>query len=277
MLPCPIIDRGQGMASEGYEHYTVAITGDSENRIHFGQVTRSGGFKGRREGRTVGILQPGYLPWLGFFEQLYRCDVFVLYDDVQFEKGSWRNRNLIKTSNGPQWLTVPVLLKGREFPAIKDVSISGTVPWQKKHIASISQNYRRAPFLGMYEDAFFSKLEKPWDWLVDLDLELIQWLAAELGITTPMLRSSEMDISGAGVQRLIEIILSLGGTRFYEGSAGRSYIDVSVFERAGITVIFQDYAHPVYPQLHGDFISHLSIIDLLFNCGPQSLSILTNL
>jgi WbqC-like protein family len=243
-------------------------------------LSQIAGSRESREGRqdkTIGILQPGYLPWLGFFEQLYRCDVFVLYDDVQFEKGSWRNRNRIKAITGPQWLTVPVLLKGRRFPVIKDVRINKAVPWQKKHTLSISQSYRKAPFLARYEEEFFSKLEKPWDWLVDLDLELIQWVAAELGITTPMLRSSEMGISGAGVQRLIEIIFSLGGTRFYEGSAGRSYIDVSVFERAGITVIFQDYAHPVYPQLHGDFMSHLSIIDLLFNCGPQSLSILTNL
>ena len=228
-------------------------------------------------GRTIGILQPGYLPWLGFFEQLYRCDVFVLYDDVQFEKGSWRNRNRIKTLAGPQWLTVPVLLKGRSFPAIKEVRIDNAVSWQKKHTLSISQNYRKAPFLARYEEGFFSKLGKSWDWLVDLDLELIQWFAQELGIKTPVLRSSEMGISGAGVQRLIEIILSLGGTRFYEGSAGRNYIDANVFEREGISVMFQDYAHPVYPQLHGDFISHLSIIDLLFNCGPGSLNILANL
>ncbi len=256
---------------------SALLSGDKESKILLGRLTQPDESKARKEGRTIGILQPGYLPWLGFFEQLYRCDVFVLYDDVQFEKGSWRNRNRIKTSNGSQWLTVPVLLKGREFPMIKDVSINRSVPWQKKHITSISQNYGRAPFLEMYEDALFSKLEKSWEWLVDLDLELIQWVAAQLGIATPMLRSSEMGISGAGVQRLIEIILSLDGTRFYEGSAGRNYIDISEFERVGITVIFQDYAHPVYPQLYGDFISHLSIIDLLFNCGPQSLSILMNL
>ena len=228
-------------------------------------------------GRTIGILQPGYLPWLGFFEQLYRCDVFVLYDDVQFEKGSWRNRNRIKTITGPQWLTVPVLLKGKKFPVIKEVKIDNTTSWQKKHTLSILQNYRKAPFLARYEEDFVSRLEKPWDWLIDLDLELIQWLALELGIKTPILRSSEMGIFGAGMQRLIEIILRLGGSRFYEGSAGRNYIENNVFEREGISVIFQDYEHPFYPQLHGDFVSHLSIIDLLFNCGPGSLNILANL
>lgn len=241
-------------------------------------MNQAAAYHGPKEGgcKTVGILQPGYLPWLGFFEQMYRCDVFVLYDDVQFEKGSWRNRNRIKSFTGPVWLTVPVLLRGREFPAINGVKINNSVSWQKKHILTVLQNYRKAPFLKRYEDAFASLLGKSWEWLVDLDLALIFWLVQELGISTPIFRSSEMKIPGMGVQRLIEIILSLGGTRFYEGSAGRNYIDSSVFEREGISVIFQDYEHPVYPQLYGDFISHLSIIDLLFNCGPQSLSILTN-
>jgi hypothetical protein len=103
-----------------------------------------------RDNKIVGILQPGYLPWLGFFEQLHRCDIFVIYDDVQFEKGSWRNRNRIKTPNGPQWLTVPVLLKGQGFPSIKDVAINQSIGWQKKHIKTITQNYSKAPFFDLY-------------------------------------------------------------------------------------------------------------------------------
>ena len=110
--------------------------------------------------KTIGILQPGYLPWLGFFEQLYRCDVFVLYDDVQFEKGSWRNRNRIKTLNGPQWLTVPVVLKGEGFPLIKDVQINASVPWHKKHIKAIIQNYSKSPFLKLYADCLFEILSR---------------------------------------------------------------------------------------------------------------------
>lgn len=226
--------------------------------------------------RTVGILQPGYLPWLGFFEQVYRCDVFVLYDDVQFETGSWRNRNRIKTPAGPQWLTVPVLLKGLDFPSIKDVVINPSVHWQKKHIKSIIQNYSKAPFFETYADGLFAILNRSWKYLVDLDIELIHWLAKQLDIRTEIRLSSDLNISGFNVQRLIDIIHALNGNRFYEGSAGENYIDTSVFECAGISVTFQDYKHPVYPQLHGDFLSHFSIIDLLFNCGFNSLKILTN-
>ncbi|MCP4112656.1 MAG: WbqC family protein [Desulfobacteraceae bacterium] len=225
--------------------------------------------------KTVGILQPSYMPWLGFFEQLYTCDIFVLYDDVQFEKGSWRNRNRIKTDGGPQWLTVPVMLKGKDFPVIKDVIINQSIPWHKKHIKSVTQNYSKAPFFELYADKLFKLLNKPCKYLIDLNFELIHWLTDQLNISTPMVLSSELNISGANVQRLIDIIQSLQGNHFYEGSAGREYIDVKIFEEAGITVTFQDYNHPVYPQLHGDFISHLSIIDLLFNCGSESLNILS--
>jgi hypothetical protein len=225
-------------------------------------------------GRTVGILQPGYLPWLGFFEQLYRCDIFVLYDDVQFEKGSWRNRNRIKTPDGPQWLTVPVQLKGHGFPLVKDVAINSSAPWAKKHIKAITQNYSKSPFLGRYSEELFGILNQPWRLLVDLDVALINWLVEQLGISTPMVLSSTLGVQGSGAQRLISVIQSVNGDQFYEGSAGRNYIDVNVFGNAGISVGFQEYEHPKYPQLYGDFISHLSIIDLLFNCGPDSLQIL---
>jgi len=226
--------------------------------------------------KTVGILQPGYLPWLGFFEQVHRCDIFVLYDDVQFEKGSWRNRNRIKTPNGPQWLTVPVLLKGRGFPLIKDTLINQSAAWQKKHIKTLKQNYSKAPFIEFYASGLFEILNRPWKYLVDLDLELTYWFVEQLNISTKIILSSDLKVPGNQVQRLIDIIHSLGGNQFYEGSAGLNYIDVDLFEKAGISVTFQDYNPPTYPQLHGDFISHLSIVDLLFNCGPESLKILTD-
>lgn len=226
--------------------------------------------------KTIGILQPGYLPWLGFFEQWYRCDLFVLYDDVQFEKGSWRNRNRIKTASGIQWLTVPVLLKGRGLPSIRDVMINDAVGWRKKHINTLLQNYSGVSCFDHYRDVLFSILNRPWKYLIDLNLELLHWLGDQLGITTPVTLSSDLGISGHRVQRLIDIIQSLGGTRLYEGSSGRNYINSSNFEKAGIEVHFQDYIHPRYPQRYGEFISHLSIVDLLFNCGTDSLSILTH-
>jgi hypothetical protein len=217
--------------------------------------------------KTVGILQPGYLPWLGFFEQLYRSDIFVIYDDVQFEKGSWRNRNRIKTPQGAVWLTVPVLSKGRDFPLIKDIEINNAVPWQKKHIRTIAQNYSKASFFNEYIDGLESILARPCRYLIDLNMKLIVWMAEQLEISTPIKMSSELDVPGKSIQRLIAIIQTLDGNHFYEGSAGRNYIDGTDFKKAAIALTFQDYQHPEHPQLHGEFISHLSAIDYLFNCG----------
>jgi len=226
--------------------------------------------------KIVGILQPGYLPWLGFFEQLYQSDTFILYDDVQFEKGSWRNRNRIKTVTGPQWLTVPVRLKGEKNQLIRDVVINSSDPWQKKHINSIVQNYSKSPYFEHYSQGLINCIDKPWKKLVDLDYELIFWLVAQLGIHTEIRLSSDLKISGNSVQRLIDMVQSLSGTHFYEGAAGINYIETKKFEQANISVIFQEYKHPVYSQLYGTFCSHLSIVDLLFNCGPESLGVLTN-
>jgi len=229
-----------------------------------------------REHRIVGILQPSYLPWLGYFEQIHHADVFVLYDDVQFEKGSWRNRNRIKTPNGPLWLTVPVLTKGRDFPPINEVLLNNAEPWARKHQRSLEQYYSKAPFFRDYAPALFEVLTQPWTGLADLNIALIRHLCGALGIATPLLLASELGVSGSGAQRLMDILDKLGGGAvFYEGSAGRNYIDETQFAARGQQVRYQDYEHPVYAQLHGDFIPYLSVVDLLFNHGPDSLHILT--
>jgi hypothetical protein len=224
--------------------------------------------------KTIGILQPGYLPWLGFFEQMCRSDIFVFLDDVQYEKGSWRNRNRIKTPHGLQWLTVPVLTKGQHFPLIREVRINNCIGWADKHIKSIAQHYTKAPYFKQYADDLFNVLRTPWNFLIDLDLALLDWLKKCLDIDTLTLLSSDLGVKGRRTERLIAIIQHLNGTIFYEGSAGRSYIEQTDFMNSGITIAYQDYRHPVYPQLYGDFISHASVIDLLFNCGPQSREIL---
>lgn len=208
-------------------------------------------------------------------EQLHRVDVFVLYDDVQFDKGGWRNRNRIKTPQGAQWLTVPVLHPAEGPQQIRDVRIHQATNWPRKHWKSIQQNYSKAAYFDDYAPELHAILHKGHEFLLDLDVELIHWLAEAMGIDTPTVLSSELAVSGGRIERLAGIIRALGGSRFYEGAAGRDYIDPSEFERAGITVSFQDFQHPVYPQLHGHFISHLSSIDLLLNCGPESLAIVT--
>ena len=226
--------------------------------------------------RAIGILQPGYLPWLGFFEQLGRVDEFVVFDDVQYAKGSWRNRNRIKTPQGAAWLTVPVRTKGPDFPLICDVRVDNSRKWAPKHVKTLRQFYSKAPFFKDYAEELFAILERPRELLADLDMELQNWLARQLGVATPVRLSSKINVPGTGEQRLIDIITTLGGTCFYEGEAGRGYLDPANFTKAGIELVFQEYDHPVYPQLHGEFMSHLSVIDLIFNCGPESRAIVMN-
>jgi len=224
--------------------------------------------------RTVGILQPSYLPWLGYFEQIARCDVFVLYDDVQFDKGGWRNRNRIKIPGGPHWLTVPVLTKGGTMPLVGEIRINAAQHWAKTHVKSLAQYYSKAPYFGRYHPELADILSLPWDRLAELDRTLIEWLCACFGIDTPLVWSSELNVPGDRLERLEAIVKHFGGDAFYEGAAGRDYIPEQWFAERGVEVVFQDYRHPVYPQLHGPFVSHLSAIDLLYNVGPGSLEVI---
>lgn len=224
--------------------------------------------------KTVGILQPSYLPWLGYLEQVARCDVFVLYDDVQYDKGGWRNRNRIKTPSGPLWLSVPVLLKGGNFPLVRDVRVDEAKPWAKTHLKTLAQYYSKAPHFRTFFPGLEEILVRPWTGLAALDRAVIEWLCACFGLDTPLYLSSELGIGGDRIDRLVEIVRHFDGDVFYEGAAGRDYIPIERFEELGIRLVFQDYVHPVYPQLHGAFVSHLSAVDLLFNCGPASRGIL---
>ncbi len=224
---------------------------------------------------VAGILQPGYLPWLGFFEQLLKSDVFVIYDDVQYDKNGWRNRNRIKTAQGVQWLTVPVSYEFGDL--VKDVRIDNKTNWRKKHLSSLKMSYARSPFLKDYAGIFEEGYGRDWELLIDLDMFFIERLAAALGITGKRIaRSSELGIEGDKTGRLINICRHFGADVFYEGASGASYISPGDFERQGVTVQFQDFKHPAYPQPHGDFVPYMSVVDLLFNCGPESLSILTS-
>jgi hypothetical protein len=225
---------------------------------------------------VIGILQPGYLPWLGFFEQMHRSDIFVLYDDVQYDKEGWRNRNRIKTPNGIQWLTVPVLLKSSEKPLILDVSINNKTNWRKKHLASIRQNYSKAPFFKEFIGVFEETYERDWECLLDIDMHFIRVLAECLGLGhKKIVRSSKLDIQGGRIERLIKICEIFGADVFYEGASGKNYIDEGDFLARGIKIEFQNFNHPEYRQLYGDFTPNLSVIDLLFNHGAESLGIIT--
>jgi hypothetical protein len=223
---------------------------------------------------TVVVLQPGYLPWLGFFDQMRRCDIFVYYDDVQFDKNGWRNRNRIKTAQGPLWLTVPVRQAGRAGQRIGEVEIECGHPWRAKHLRAIAQSYAKAAFLPLYYPELEALLQRDWRLLVDLNLATVELMCRWLGLERRTMRASTLGIEGGQSTRLLNICRHLGATRYLAGNAAKDYLDVGLFADAGIRLVWQDYSHPVYPQLHNAFVPFMSALDLLLNVGPASLALL---
>jgi len=221
----------------------------------------------------VSIHQPHYLPWLRYFEKMARADVFILLDTVQFSKNGWQNRNKIKTPNGPVLLTVPV--HAHLDQTLREVAIDNRQPWRAKHRRTLEQNYGKAPHYAEYE-AFLDELySQKWERLVELNAYLLGSLLRILGIETRVVMASSLDVPGVATQRLINLIKAVGGTRYYSGAyALDTYLDAGLLEKAGIGLELQEWHAPVYPQLYGEFESDLSIIDLLMNCGPDSLRIL---
>jgi hypothetical protein len=222
----------------------------------------------------VTILQPSYLPWLGFFEQMHRSDQFVLYDDVQFTRRDWRNRNRIRVQEGSVWLTVPVIQKNKYEQSLLETKIDNSTPWKRKHLETIRCHYSKAPFFDLHFPWCEKIFNSEWNFLLDLSLETIQYLKGQLKINTPLLRSSELGGTGDKTDRLISICKQLGATQYLSGESARNYISEKDFSDQGIELEYQEYQHPEYPQRYKGFVPFLSTIDLLFNCGDKSLKFL---
>ncbi len=195
--------------------------------------------------------------------------MFVLHDDIQYTKQDWRNRNRVKTANGSQWLTVPVQ-KATTGGAIIDVRIDNTRDWYRKHWRMIEQAYYHAPHFKTYRGFFADVYSHPWESLSELDIHLTEHICRRLGITTPLQRSSTMGITGVKTDRLVQMCQALDITHYLSGPSAQAYIEPEKFEAIGVTVEYQDYDYPAYPQLHGAFDPFVSILDLLFNCGEES-------
>ena len=189
------------------------------------------------------ILQPSYLPWLGYFDQMVRADTFVFLDDVQFTRRDWRNRNKIRTRQGWTWLTVPILQKGNFNQSLLETKIDNTIPWRKKHLNSIRTHYAKTPFFDLYFYAFESIINKGHEKLVDLSLEIILWLKDIIGIDTPTLRSSELNIEGVKKKRILSICQQLSATHYLSGEVGEDYLAGLDFLRYNITLEYQHYQH----------------------------------
>jgi hypothetical protein len=225
--------------------------------------------------RTLAVVQPGYLPWLGFFDQVQRSDIFIFYDDVQYDKNGWRNRNRIKSRAGePHWLTVPVRVRSLE-QRLLETEIDNRQPWARKHIGTIRQFYARAPHLNRYLQGLEELLlGNTWERLCDLDIAAIKLMCEWLGLKRVMMRSSELSIGGDRSERLLNLCLHVNADCYLSGNAAQEYLDVELFARYGVEVVWQNYQHPVYPQQHGEFVPYLSALDLLLNCADNSTSII---
>ncbi len=218
------------------------------------------------------IHQPQFMPWLGYFDKMDQADCFILLDNVQYKKNEWQNRNRIKGSQGPQWLTVPVQF---QFPAlITEVAINPSEPWRRKHLQGLKANYARAPHWAEYEAAFEAFYASEWDGLAAVNRASVEFLRGALDIETPLALASEMEVSNEPTQRLIDICKAVGADTYLAGVDGKSYMDLDLFAAAQLEIAVQNYESPTYPQLHGEFVSHLSALDLLLNCGPDSGKIL---
>ncbi len=221
----------------------------------------------------IAIHQPQYLPWLGYFDKMDQADAFCYLDNVQFKKNEWQNRNRLKTAQDWQWLTVPVRYR---FPQkIIEVTINAGGKWQHKHLQALTTNYPKSPYFDDYYPILESALRQDFETIADLNIHMITQIREILGMNSkPTVRASEIPLSDDPTGRLVDICKYFGGDTYLAGQDGANYMDMEQFDRSGIKVVTQSYIHPEYPQCFGEFQSHMSIIDLIFNCGPESLSIL---
>jgi hypothetical protein len=225
---------------------------------------------------VVAIIQPSFLPWLGYFEQMARADVFVYFDDVQYTRRDWRNRNRLLSPQGVKYVSVPVLRSDRERTSINAAAVDHSRDWQRDICEQVRNWYRRAPYLDQYFPAFAALLQAPSPRLVDLIYPLNGWLQKELAVDVPVHLSSQ--VPGKGEERnqkIVDICRHFQADVLYDGRAAESFIDQELFRSNGIRVVFQDYQPRPYPQVGGgEFVSHLSALDALLNCGPQAAEIL---
>jgi WbqC-like protein family len=220
------------------------------------------------------ILQPSYIPWRGYFDQIRHADVFVFYDDVQYDKHGWRNRNRVKTANGGQWLTIPVAKKGNVAMhlLINEMRICWDTPWNAKHWASIQQSYRKTPYFKRYVPLLEKLYASRPEFLADFTITSTIALANELGITnTRFLRSSELSVAGTKTDRLVGILQAVGADHYISGPSARDYLEEEKLTAAGVTLEYAEYNYPPYEQLYPPYDPNVSILDLLFMTGPDAL------
>jgi len=218
----------------------------------------------------VAIIQSNYIPWKGYFDIINDVDLFIFYDDVQYTKRDWRNRNLIKTPDGLKWLTLPV--GSSKSKLIHEVTILDKI-WNEKHWKTIKRFYARAPYFKLHKD-FFEHVycETKWEYLSDLNQYIIKYLSKEcLGVNTEFKDSRDYNLTGHKFERLMELIKKAKADTYISGPSARFYIEEGRFVEEGIKLIYKDYSKfPEYHQFYPPFTHNVSIIDLLFHTGPDA-------
>ncbi|MBK6506634.1 MAG: WbqC family protein [Ignavibacteria bacterium] len=218
--------------------------------------------------KKIIITQSNYIPWKGYFDSINMVDEFVIYDDMQYTRRDWRNRNMIKTKDGVKWLTIPVEAKGKYFQKINETKISDS-SWTENHWNTIKHSYSKAKYYEEYKDIFEELyLDCKEEYLSKVNYRFMKKICEMLGINTPMTWSSEFTLLEEKTERLVDICKKLGATDYYSGPAAKAYMNEELFEKENITIHYFDYSgYPPYRQLHGEFTHAVSIIDLLFNEG----------
>lgn len=219
------------------------------------------------------ITQSNYIPWKGYFDAINTADVFVVYDEMQYTKRDWRNRNKIKTPHGPKWLSVPVQVKGKYHQKINETKVSDP-NWGKSHWGSITQAYSKAQYFNEFQEPFkqFYNSQTP-ELLTEINIGLIQIVNDILGIKIEILRSKDFNLADGKTERLVNLCKDTGITEYYSGPAAKNYMEENTFENAGIEVHYFDYSgYPEYPQLYGEFTHEVSILDLIFNVGNDAIN-----
>jgi hypothetical protein len=221
----------------------------------------------------LSIMQPAYLPWMGYFNRILRSDIHVILDHVSIDENSktkFANRNKVRTPGGWTWLTVPIRSKGKHgCLLLNEVSIEPNTPWPKKHLGAIIANYSRTPYFSDHRDFFEEVYTRDWDKLLDLVQVTTDYLRACVGIDCPVLKSSELGVSGQKDELILNICKELGAKSYISGPFGRDYLDAFAFSECGIELVFHEYQHPSYDQAFPGFEPYMSVIDLLFNHGAE--------
>ena len=225
--------------------------------------------------KKIAMMQPTYLPWLGYFALMDAVDTFVYLDSVQFDKRSWQQRNKIKTANGVQVLTIPVFTKSLSAQLISEVRIDYSSRFPEKHIKTIELAYKKSRHFKAYFNEINEILNRKYDKLCDLNIALIDFLKTKLSIKTKCVKSSFFEISGKKAELLANICEELSADTYISPIGSRDYMEKSsAFHSRNITVMYNNYIHPKYSQMHQNFVEYLSCLDLLFNEGQESLEII---